>query len=179
MTTTALHYTPGPRTDAIKYITIHLTDSDYIADTAQEIFDACTSDASKETSYNVIVDSSNSFVSVDDTDISHHTGNFSLRPVSLSILLIGNESMTQENWLSSIGYGIINNCAKQLAVWSKQYSIPVVLLSPEQIFAGTDKGIITHKDLGLAYGLTVTAEGLGGSFPWATLISLTQSYIGV
>jgi N-acetyl-anhydromuramyl-L-alanine amidase AmpD len=175
MTTTAMHYTKGPRNKPLRLVVIHSMESQEKPGTAVNVAKWFSGPTSPKTSAHVCVDSQSIVTVVEDSDIAWAApgGNSD----GLHIECAGTAAQTREQWLDKYSVGVLDNAAKVAAGWCKKYSIPAVLLTPAQVADGKTKGICGHVTVTKAFPKLGTHTDPGANFPWDVFIDKVKALI--
>lgn len=170
MTTTAAHYTKGPRKNPIRLIVIHSMESQEKPDTAETVA-AWFSDVKRapQSSAHVCVDTNSSVQIVDNGDIAWAAPG--ANNDGLHMELAGQASQSNAEWSDTYSLGVLNEAAKVAAKWCKTYGIPAVLLTPAQVADGKTKGICGHLTVTKAFPNLGSHTDPGVGFPWTLFLS--------
>lgn len=109
---------------------------------------------------------------VKDKDIAFHAPGVNTR--SLGIEQAGYAKQTREEWLDPYGQRMLRLVAKLVAAKCKQYDVPLVWLSPEEIVVGR-RGICAHVDVTRAYpGKGSGHYDCGPNYPMGLVLEWTE-----
>lgn len=177
MTTTAKHYTKGPRKHPIDLIVMHTMESQEKIGTAKRVALWFAGKTAPDASAHITVDNKEIVSVVDEQDIAWHAANSDINGRSLGVELAGKASQTKQEWADPFSKAMLDLAAKQVAAWCKKYNIPVVKVEPAQLAKG-GKGICGHVDVTKAYKVVGGHTDPGANFPWDFFISLVKKYHG-
>jgi len=169
MTTTAVHFTKGPRKNPMRLIVIHSMESQEKPDTAETVA-AWFSDPKRapQASAHVCCDTNSSVQIVDDGDIAWAAPG--ANNDGLHIELAGVAAQTTAQWEDAYSLGVLDEAAKVTAKWCKTYGIPAVFLTSAQVADGKTKGICGHITVTHAFPNIGTHTDPGAGFPWSLFI---------
>jgi hypothetical protein len=126
----------------------------------------------KPSSAHYVVDDDSIVQCVKDKDIAFHAPGVNQR--SIGIEQAGYAKQTREEWLDPYGQRMLRLVSKLVAAKAKEYGVPLVWLTPEDLLAGK-RGLCQHRDVTAAYPKTGHGHtDCGPSYPkdvvlqWAT-----------
>jgi hypothetical protein len=184
----------GPRLESCPVlIAVHLTESPQITNGAKNYQTKINRDLNFNKSTHVVVDNKNTINLIDEENIAFDTESPYLQELSLSIALVGSNGYDlaiKTDWTTEYSLAVLNNAAKQIALWCVKYSIPPVKMNStliQRAMTTTDIdflikdnniGIFGHSDF-LTEHPGAVPEGLdpGEDFPWINFIELIKQNV--
>jgi peptidoglycan hydrolase-like protein with peptidoglycan-binding domain len=132
----------------IDVIVLHSAEVGEFHSSAEAVASFFKSGPPKPASAHYTVDDDSIVQSVKDAHIAFHAPGVNTR--SLGIEQAGYAKQTRDEWLDPYGQRMLRLVARLVAYKAKQYDVPLVWLTPEDLVAGA-RGICTHVDVSKAF----------------------------
>ena len=135
-----------------------------------------TGRSSPQASVHFAVDYNSTYQNVSTDDIAWAVDQWERNATSVSIELAGYAAETPSDWTDEYSTKELIRAARLVAEICKEYNVPVVKLSPQQVYHG-DRGIAGHWDVTLGYHVYGGHTDPGKSFPWESFLKTVESFM--
>lgn len=170
------YYTRGRGGRSVSQIFMHTLECQKTMGVARRVWLWFTGRNSPQASVHFIVDYNTTYQSVNTQDTAWAVDQWERNTTSISIELAGYAAQTPAEWSDDYSKIELVRAARLVAEIAKEYHIPIVKLTPEQVFHG-DKGIAGHWDVTQGYHIYGGHTDPGKSFPWESFLKTVEGFM--
>jgi len=170
----AVSYSKGRGGKKPLQIFLHTMETPETPGRAKQVWQWFGGKTSPKASAHFMTDATVILQSVQTSDTAWAVDDFALNQSSISIEMSGIASQTAADWADAYSTAELALVAKLVAELCKQFSIPVVKLSPADV-AANKAGIAGHWDVTLGKKIAGGHTDPGKNFPWDKFIAQVKA----